>query len=216
MRTFRSFEKNAKELEIVVFFWKEWMPNPDNFRLKNSTCRSFQVYSRMRNLYRFTVEEDVWENWILLCDQQSGWSPEPGARICGAGTRCKDLWSPEPGARIVEPGTRCKDLWSLEPGARICGARNQMQGFVEPGTRCKDLWSPEPGARICGARNQVHGFVEPRTRCKDLWSPEPGARICVAHFAQCSFASLRRIHLKSGAVPTIKGTVGLWVNLKCL
>ena len=27
-RTFRSFEKNAKEGENIAFFWKERMPNP--------------------------------------------------------------------------------------------------------------------------------------------------------------------------------------------
>ena len=34
-----------------------------------------------------------------------------------------------------------------------------------------------------------------------------GQKLCGDHFTQCWFASYRRIHLKPGAVPTIKGLV---------
>ena len=40
---------------------------------------------------------------------------------------------------------------------------------------------------------------------ESYWSPGTGARLCGVHFAKCSFAFSKRIHLKQGAVPTIKG-----------
>ena len=89
----------------VLFFTMNLI---SDLSIKMPQC-SLQSCRRMRNLYRFPVDEAVREKWILFCDRPSGWSPGPGARICGA------------------------------------------------------------------------------------------------HFAQCSFASLRRIYLKSGAVPTIRG-----------
>ena len=73
---------------------------------------------------------------------------------------------------------------------------------------------PQCSLKSCGGRKSLKIF--PRDEVvrekwilfcsrKSYWKPGPGARLCGVHFALGSFASSKRIHLKRGAVPTIKG-----------
>ena len=75
---------------------------------------------------------------------------------------------------------------------------------------------PQCSLKACGGRTNMFKFpLDEIFRQKWIlfccrkpdWSPGPGARLCKAHFDQHSFAPLKRIQLKPGAVPTIKGKV---------
>ena len=75
---------------------------------------------------------------------------------------------------------------------------------------------PQCSLKACGGRTNMFKFpLDEIFRQKWIlfccqkpdWSPGPGARLCKAHFDQHSFAPLKRMQLKPGAVPTINGKV---------
>ena len=75
---------------------------------------------------------------------------------------------------------------------------------------------PECSLKFCKGRKKLKRF--PRDEVvrekwtlfcgrESSWRPGTGARLCAAHFKQRCFTSLKRVHLKPRAVPTIEGGV---------
>ena len=75
---------------------------------------------------------------------------------------------------------------------------------------------PECSLKFCKGRKKLKRF--PRDEVvrekwtlfcgrESSWWPGTGARLCAAHFKQRCFTSLKRVHLKPRAVPTIEGGV---------